>query len=102
MQPGIAALKDEAAKLCQRLRVRRLDVFGSAAGDAFDPARSDIDVLVEFDAEGSGRGFDAYFDLKEGLEALFDRNVDLVVAGAVANPYLRASIEQSRETLYAA
>ena len=45
--------------------------------------------------------FDAYFGLKEALEELFGRPVDLVEAGAVRNPYLKASIEQSRENLYA-
>ena len=40
--------------------------------------------------------------LKEALEDLFGRPVDLVEATAVRNPYLRADIERSRELLYAA
>ena len=34
--------------LCRRFGVRRLELFGSAATDAFDPSRSDLDFLVEF------------------------------------------------------
>ncbi|MBI2978212.1 MAG: DNA polymerase III subunit beta, partial [Rhodospirillales bacterium] len=42
-----------------------------------------------------------YFGLKEALEGLLGRPVDLVEAGAVENPYLLAGIERSREPVYA-
>ena len=102
MQPIVANRKAELAALCRRFHVRRLDVFGSAVTETFDPARSDVDFLVEFEREGPISPFEAYFGLKEALEALFARPVDLVVASAVRNPYLRKSIEQSREPVYAA
>lgn len=94
--------RDELTELCRRFHVRRLDLFGSAARDDFDPAASDIDFLVEFDRAAPQHPFDAYFGLKEALEELFGRPVDLVEAGAVRNPYLKASIEQSRENVFAA
>ena len=102
MQPMIAERSAELAELCRRFHVRRLDLFGSAAEGAFDPARSDLDFIVEFEPGTPLRALDAYFGLKEAIEALLGRPVDLVMAGAVANPYLRASIERSRRTLYAA
>lgn len=40
---------DEVAALCRRAGARRLDAFGSAVRDDFDPATSDLDFLVEFD-----------------------------------------------------
>jgi hypothetical protein len=43
--------------------------------------------------------FDAYFGLKEGLEGLLGRTVDLVVACTIKNPYRKASIEQDRGTV---
>jgi predicted nucleotidyltransferase len=44
----------EIAALCRRYGVRRLEVFGSAArGIDFDPATSDADFLVEFNAESN-------------------------------------------------
>ena len=94
--------RDQLAALCRDFGVRRLDVFGSAAGGDFNRERSDIDLLVEFDRSAPGSLFDRYFGLKEALEALFGRRVDLVEAGAVRNPYLKAAIEQSRRNVYAA
>jgi len=101
MLPLIETKRAEIAELCRRYHVRRLEVFGSAArGEDFDPARSDMDFLVEFDPAAKVSLFDTYFPLKEALETLFGRPVDLVEDGAVENPYLRAHIEQSREPVY--
>ncbi len=102
MIDDIARHHDELRILCRRFYVRRLDLFGSAARDDFDPDRSDIDFLVEFDRSAPGNPFDTYFGFKEALEELFGRPVDLVEAGAVRNPYLKASIEQSRQNVYVA
>lgn len=102
MQPLIASRRGQLSELCRRFPVRRLEVFGSATRDDFDPERSDVDLLVEFEPGSPLRALDACFGLKEALESLFGRPVDLVMPDAVANPYLRARIEKSRETLYAA
>ncbi len=93
-----AALED----LCRRYRVHSLFVFGSAAREDFDPERSDVDLLVEFEALPVGGYADAYFGLREALEALFGRQVDLVASSAVRNPYIKADIERTRTLLYAA
>jgi hypothetical protein len=93
------AHKSKIAELCARLKVSRLDVFGSATGESFG-ADSDIDVLVRFERDGAGL-FERYFDLKEGLEEMLGRPVDVVVEGAVKNPYFKASMERSRRNLYA-
>jgi uncharacterized protein len=77
----------------RRLGVRRLGLFGSAArGQATKD--SDLDFLVEFDR----KTFDGYMEVKELLERLFQRPVDLVIAEAV-KPQLRDRILQ--ETVYA-
>src|SRR5271169_370126 len=94
--------REELRGLCRRFHVRRLDLFGSAARGDFDPERSDIDFLVEFDRGALKHPFDAYFGLKEALEELFGRPVDLVEASAVRNPYLKASIDGSREPVFEA
>ena len=57
---------------------------------------------MEFVRDGSLNALDQYFGLKEALEGLLDRPVDLVEESAVKNPYIRKSIEESRESLYAA
>lgn len=94
--------QDEVVALCRRFGVRRLDVFGSATGGEFDPARSDIDFLVELEPPQGASRFDAFFGLKEGLEALLGRPVDLVDPSALDNPYFAAMVEQTRQELYAA
>jgi predicted nucleotidyltransferase len=92
----------EIADLCRTFRVRRLDLFGSAATGSFDPARSDLDFLVEFDDLHDGEWADAYFGLLEALEKLFGRPVDLVMPSAIKNPYLHRSIAATKTVLYAA
>jgi uncharacterized protein len=88
------------AELCRRFDVRRLDLFGSAATGRFDPARSDLDFLVEFEGMPPGRYAKSYFGLREGLEALFQRPVDLLTEGSIENPYLRRSIEAERRSVF--
>jgi hypothetical protein len=76
---------------------------GSAARGDFDPDRSDVDFLVEFDrTHPDALSLGTYFGLKEALEGLLGRPVELVEPGAVRNPYLKTSIEGSREPVFAA
>jgi predicted nucleotidyltransferase len=98
----IARRSEELRALCRRFHVRRLDLFGSAARGDFDPERSDVDFLVEFDrAHPDALSLSTYFGLKEALEGLLGRPVDLVEPDAVRNPYLKASLESSREPIFA-
>jgi predicted nucleotidyltransferase len=60
---------------------------------------SDLDFLVEFD---SGASLEGYLGLRDDLEALFGRSVDLVMPTAIRNPYIRAAIERDRQLVYAA
>jgi predicted nucleotidyltransferase len=95
----IEKFKPEIAELCRRLKITRLDVFGSATSGHFG-ADSDVDVLVRFERDGGGL-FNRYFDLKEGLEGIFGRTVDVVIEDSLKNPYFKASIERSRRVVYA-
>lgn len=88
------------AEVCVRYGVTRLRVFGSAVTDRFDPARSDVDVLVDYAPEAE-RTFSAFFSLQDELAVLFGRSVDVVDARTVRNPYFAASL-RSAEDLYAA
>jgi hypothetical protein len=82
--------------------VRRLELFGSAAREDFDPSSSDMDFLVEFQEVPPGKHADCYFGLLEALESLFGRPVDLAETKAIRNPYFLAAIEKTRTVLYAA
>lgn len=98
----IDARRADIARLCAQFSVRRLDLFGSAVAEAFEPARSDLDFLVEFDAAPRVTPFEQYFGFKESLERLFGRAVDLVMAGAPQNPAFLKTLNESRRLLYAA
>jgi len=93
----------EVAKLCQRYGVERLDLFGSAAGEGFDPDRSDLDFVVSFERRDPPDLFRRYFGLEEDLEALFGREVDLVMEGALRKSRRFAEgMKGSRVPLYGA
>lgn len=99
MHEVVESKRQQIQALCRGLSVRRLDVFGSAASGPFDVDTSDVDVLVEF---VDVPDFDRYFALKEGLEEILGRPVDVVTPSGLANPYFRQAVLQSRELLYAA
>jgi uncharacterized protein len=94
--------RTELEALCRKHRVQKLDVFGSAAEDAFDPAHSDLDFLVQFLPSEPAQHYEDYFGMLEGLEVLFGRPIDLVEADAMRNPYFIRSVQRSRRPLYAA
>ena len=98
IEPQVANI----AALCRQFGVRRLEVFGSAAGSAFDSEHSDIDFLVDFDPEGKPDLFHRYFGLNEALARLFERKVDLVMVGAMRNRYFIESVAETRKLVYAA
>ncbi len=102
MIPLIEQNRAALDRLCARHRVSRLELFGSAAGGDFDPQASDLDFLVEFLPLKPGQHADAYFTLLESLQALFGRPVDLLMVGAIKNPYFLQSVNQSRMVVYAA
>lgn len=93
--------RDDVAALCRRVGTRRLYAFGSAVRADFSPETSDLDFLVEFDDVPPADYAQAYFVLKDGLEALFGRPIDLVTNSSLANPYFRDRINAERQTMYA-
>ena len=102
MIPLIDQHLKELEVLCERYRVRRLELFGSAATDRFCTQTSDLDFLVEFHALRPGQHADAYFGLLHELETLFGCPVDLVMTGAIQNRYFLEAIATTRTLLYAA
>lgn len=61
-------------ELCQRYRVERLYLFGSALADRFDVQRSDLDFLDSFlNREPTGDYADRYLGFADDLERLFGR-----------------------------
>ncbi|MEK6676016.1 MAG: nucleotidyltransferase domain-containing protein [Planctomycetota bacterium] len=89
-------------QLCRQFHVARLEVFGSAANGEFDPEKSDVDFLVEFEPNYSlGPWLSRYFELKSQFEAMLGRQVDLVMSGAIKNALFAGAVNQTRRLLYA-
>jgi predicted nucleotidyltransferase len=95
----IESIKPEIERVYQSLPVKRLGLFGSALSDNFSQS-SDVDVLVIFDSDENIDLFDQYFELKEQLQEIFKREVDLVVDKKFRNPVLRESIDRTRTIIY--
>ena len=102
MIPAVEERADELERLCLIYGVRRLDMFGSASTGQYDPDKSDLDFLVEFQPAVLNAYADTYFGLLEALGRLFGRPVDLVVESAIKNPYFLLSVERTRTPIYEA
>lgn len=100
---GLLVSKRKAiARVCARYGVVRLEAFGSALREDFGLEQSDLDLLVEFGPMESYARVDAYFGMRDELRVLFNREIDLVMVGAVKNPYIARDIERTKQLLYAA
>lgn len=88
------------ADFCRRWRVSELSLFGSVLRDDFGPG-SDVDVLVSFEPGAPWSLWDLS-RMREELEAIFGRGVDLVEKKGLRNPFLRHAVLTSRQVVYAA
>jgi uncharacterized protein len=93
----------EISKFCQHWGVAELSLFGSVLRDDFKPD-SDIDVLFRF-LPGVRCGLLGLAQMREELETLFGREVDLVSKSAIErsqNWIRRNNILSSAQVIYAA
>jgi predicted nucleotidyltransferase len=86
----------DMALLCQKHKVKTLYAFGSVLKDTFTD-QSDIDFLVRFAHQEYGQD---YLDLKDELEVLFNRNIDLLTVGQLKNPYFIEEINKTAQVVY--
>jgi predicted nucleotidyltransferase len=84
------------ADFCRRHHIRELSLFGSILRDDFTDL-SDVDVLVDFE-DGHTPGWEIV-DMKDELERLFRRRVDLLTMGGLRD-LLRERILGSRRVIY--
>lgn len=87
--------------LCRKHKVKTLSVFGSILTDRFNDG-SDVDLLVDFEPVDLDQ-FDYvgnYFDLKDSLEKLLKRKVDLVEYGNNLNPIFKALVDKKKQLIY--
>jgi uncharacterized protein len=93
---------DDIHELCRKYNVLRLDLFGSALRDDFEPDRSDLDFLVEYKEMPPEDRANSFFGLWFGLQDLFGCEVDLIERKTVKNPYIGQSINATRVMVYGA
>jgi len=91
--------KDRLFALCEKHKVQELYLFGSGLTDKFQES-SDIDLLIQFYQVDLMEYFDNYMDLKEQLEQLFKRPVDLVENQAIRNPIFRRVVDREKKLVY--
>ena len=96
MPPTIAAHLPAIRRLCEKFGVRRLELFGSAAREDFDAARSDVDFLVEWAAVDPHGLPDRWWEFRQALYTLLDRDIDLVTNGSIGNSRLRRAGRNGR------
>lgn len=89
------------AQLCRLYRVKTLSLFGSILTDKFNP-ESDIDMLVDFDTQNHEQWdyVSNYFGLKDSLQKLLGREVDLIEYQGIRNPLLKQSIDSKKLHIY--
>src|SRR5690625_2999213 len=93
--------REAVVRVCERYKVAQLRIFGSSVTGRFDPGRSDVDFFVDFLPEVDDLLGDC-LALKEELERIVGRRVDLVMSDVVENPYFAAEASRSAQEVYAA
>jgi uncharacterized protein len=101
---GEAEIQDDAvAAMCDKWKIRRLEIFGSARTGRLGPD-SDIDLLAEFDPDEQWSLLDLAL-AEEDFSSLFGRKVDLVDRKNLersANRIRRDAILNSAEVVHVA
>lgn len=101
LHPLVAAHLEEIRATSEKYGVEKLEVFGSAMTDAFDPLRSDVDFIVHY-PEGYEFGIflSRYQDFEDELSRILQCPAQLVMTSALRNTYFRESAEETRMAVY--
>lgn len=101
VHPVLRPLLPQLGQLCARYGVQQLYLFGSAVTARFDPARSDVDAVVQMppDLDPLDRGA-RLWALWEALEELFGRRVDLLTPESLRNPIFKLELAETQELIY--
>ncbi|MCX7014468.1 MAG: nucleotidyltransferase family protein [Candidatus Sumerlaeota bacterium] len=96
---SLAIPTDRIPEFCRKWKITEFALFGSVLRDDFRPD-SDVDVLVTFAPDAPWSLWDLV-DIREELEQIIGRSVDLVEKDALRNPYRRHEILRTHEVIYA-
>jgi len=98
MIPVVKNNLDKIIDTCQKMQVKSLYLFGSAAREDGFTKESDLDFLFQFKLNNSGMpvaDYD-YFDLLFSLEEITGKKVDLVAEEKVINKYFMEKINKEK------
>ena len=102
MRQFLETKRAEIAELCRTHHVQRLSVFASAVRDDFDAARSDIDVVVDFQDMPIQEYSDTSSHCVSSWPGTFSRPVDLLTWKSIRNPYILHEVQAEHVDLCAA
>lgn len=91
----IALIQD----LCKSSQVKSLFAFGSVTRNDFKES-SDVDLVVDFEEKDPFRYTDLYFHLKEEIEGILQREVDLLEERAIRNRLFKEQLDESKVKIY--
>jgi predicted nucleotidyltransferase len=101
MVPPIEEHLDALRALARTYGVARLEVFGSVCTPAFDPERSDTDVLVDYPPDYDvGPWLGRLEEPEEALAEVLGRRVNLVMISALRDPWFQQEANKTRAIIY--
>lgn len=89
----------EINRLCKTNKVKSLIAFGSITREDFNK-NSDINLVVDFEEDDPFKYTDLYFSLKNKLEELFNRQIELLEDRAIRNKYFRQQLDSTKIKIY--
>jgi predicted nucleotidyltransferase len=90
---------DRIKKLCEKYKVKTFSAFGSVTRDDYNND-SDIDFVVDFEETDPFKYTDLYFQLKENLENLLQRQIDLIEERGIKNQFFRKELDSTKILIY--
>ena len=90
---------DRIKKLCEKYKVKSFSAFGSVVRNDFKDD-SDIDFVVDFNETDPFKYTDLYFQLKDNLEKLLKRQIDLIEERGIKNQFFRKELDSTKILIY--
>jgi uncharacterized protein len=93
---------EKIQEICRKNSVEDLFIFGSVLTEEFsDQSDLDFAYVLKDDLTPIEYG-DAFFELLEDLQSIFNRKIDLVSYRVVKNPVFKEELDRTKKSLYAA
>jgi predicted nucleotidyltransferase len=100
IHPTLTGRLPEITTLFKKHRVRKAYAFGSVCTKDFNES-SDIDLLIDFEdnLDPIHQG-ESWWALRDELEQIFNREIDLITEKSLRNPYFIEELQEKRQLIY--